>query len=59
MLSIFSFKFKVMGLASLTIISLSNPALYDMIAHLTYNLAKPIITMRSITSFITCPNGQS
>ncbi len=32
---------------------------YDMIALLTYSLAKPIITMRSISKLITCPLGHS
>ena len=43
-----SFQFRVMRLALLAVMSLHSKR-YDMIALLTYNLAKPIITMRSIS----------
>ena len=41
-------KFRVMRLATLTVMSLHGKR-YDMIALVIQNLAKPIITMRSIS----------
>ena len=51
-------KLRVMRLASLAVMSLQSKR-YDMIALVIQNLAKPIITMRSISKLITCPQGQS